>query len=433
MGRNRIWTEAKYREWRDLVASPTFGALRIAVQTGIDAADLNDLDPLMVEIGPRLNDARAAVRRAAASLEPASRARAVEVLLRANTESRTLSVADTYRLAMFYLTNPAVEHYDGRSVSEKLNLAPQDTSGFRKAPSAKRQPGELFRLLRDLHDALLTGSTNASDPDLEPLSPEVEAAVRHAQTGSSRELKDVARLIGSRYGTDLELTDFASLVVEDHQVIERLEMVVSLRDYDEESFLFHVTREFQARFNRYVVCIACGDPVHRNVDRTIPELRELIWLPDDTRDLDHRVTELINEGMLQIRDDKSAEGYQSVTFSPVPETDPLQQRLRAQGVDPDMYRLVSYDVRARGELRHYRSILPMQLRRARRHCAWLAEGPTYINRIVVDVSEFADAASSSAAKVHYFLPGRDVSTSPPRFERVVQNWTVRRHGFVICW
>jgi hypothetical protein len=137
--------------------------------------------------------------------------------------------------------------------------------------------------------------------------------------------------------------------------------------------------------------------------------------------------------MLQVRDERSVEGYDSVPFEPVARNDPMQARLHAQGVDDSKYRLIHYSIAADTELRHYRSVLPMQLRRARPHCSWFAEGPIYVNRIIVDISGFSDAATSEHPTVHYFLPGRTVSNQPPRFERIVHSWVVRRHGFVIRW
>jgi hypothetical protein len=216
-------------------------------------------------------------------------------------------------------------------------------------------------------------------------------------------------------------------------------MEVWLTDDGEDEFRFHVIREFHARFSEYTVAVVLGDDARASITRCIPELKDVIWLPPETEDLDSVVEEMIRDGLLELRDRRSRTGFKAARFVPLDDGHEFAIRISNDGVtSPTLYRLLTLQIPGEHELVHFRSTLHMPLRKSRRRCAWFADGPTFIERISVDLSGLTDAATSEHANVYFMLPGtRSYSTATElesrRFERVVREWAVRHHGFLIQW
>lgn len=445
MGRKKVWTDINRDGWEALRNKEGFKALESIASTGLLKAEPADIRPL-VEESPLLNSHenlssfRREIRKAIKRIESQARRDALLALLRSTPESELLSLDQCQSLARVYLGEAEANR---RSVARKVGKSEDkvtalemiagltnNNEGFRRAPKKSHRPGERLRLLRELYDQLVLDPSAVLDPEvtdqpLDPGRPEVEEDVE-------RDYDQIRRVLSRRYGTELELTRFAAVLIDEHRALENLSLKVELKDYDEEMFSFKVSREFRARFDRYVVGIAAGDRPHRAIMRLVPELRELIWLPAGT-DLDSTVSELVAEGLLMVRDPAAPSGYTPALFEDLQPRDSIAGRVETEGLDSSEYRLIEAQIDSSDEHRQYRSLLDMHLRRQRRRCTWFADGPTYVDEIQIDIGEFEDAATSSHVSVAYFLPGTDLPTPPQRYERSVQSWVVRHHGFTISW
>ncbi len=423
-------------------ATGAFETLELLATKGLSKVESSDVRPL-VEESPFLTSYtnltvfRREIGEAIGQVEPTASQLALRALLRASPESEPLSTDRAQSLARVYLgeaehAREKIARRKGKKGEDVTSLEmipglPTGNEKFRRGPKKTHSPGRRFLLLRELYDQLIPGVDSKAEPAIvdQPLD-----VVTY--TSGEEDVEEVRRILRRQYGTGLELTRFASIVIDDHRVIENLSLNVKLRDYCAEKFLFEVNRDFRARFDRYVVGIAAGDRAHRAVMRLVPELRELIWLPPDTN-LDTTVEELVSDGMLMMRDTSATTGYRSAHFDEVSADDPVAVRVETDGLDRKDYRLIEARLDHPNELLHYRSALGMHLRRERRRCTWFADGPTYVDEIQIDVSGLEDAATSNNVAVVYFLPGTDVALGPHTYEREVHSWIVRHHGFTISW
>jgi hypothetical protein len=441
MGRKKSWTAKNQKDWALLRATPTFQALEFLAGEGLLKVDPGDIREL-VEESPELTSHsnlatfRAEMMAAIERIEPEARREAVAALLRATPESEALKVAQAQALARVHLGE--ADNWRGqiakRSGKVESDVTPLEllegirtgNENFRRPPKPSRRPGERFRLLRDLYDQLSPGrDAGHAIVDQQPRGAAVSVEGR-------RDSEDVRQILKRQYDTELELERFAALVIDDHRAIEHLSLDVVLSNCCDELFLFSVNREFHARFDRYVVGIAAGSESHRASMRLVPELRELIWLPEGT-DLKRETTALVEDGMLMIRDTATTTGYRPALFDDVAADDPLAERVAGAGLREGEYRLIEARIENPDSLLHYRSSLGMRLKRERRRCTWFADGPTYVDKIRIDVSGMDDATRSSNLAVADFLPGTEIACGPQRFEREVHAWVVRHHGFTISW
>lgn len=451
------------------------------MQKGLEHLERSDVAALAaaspkLAAAASLSEIRQEIRSAAAGLEMPRNGAAL-ALLRATAESRSMGLESARRLTRVKLGEVAadarvpVARQRGKKPEELTDLEliaalrPAESAVLRRPPSPDRRPGDAFYLLREVHDALCLGHTESVDtvraPGLEP--PELSGPIaadrrqrpRVAAVGglavadppstparleaSEAAIESLRQLISAHFGTHLELTRFARGVLSAHEALENLSISVELLDGDETFFTFRVVREFKARFSRYVVGVAVGDEARAALIRCLPELRELIWLPPETPDLDTAVDELIEGGLLEIRNPRSASGYRSARFAPLaPDDDLLAQLAEHAEVDEDTVRLLAVEVGGEAELAQYRSSLDMRLARARRRCAWFVDGPVFIDRIRIDLRGFADAAESGHTNVYFFVPGTESYSSSTElerrhFEREVHDWALRQHGFAIHW
>lgn len=443
MGRKPLWTPEDFEDWEKLRSTPGFAALvKIAAKglAKIEPSDVRDL----VEESPMLSShenvtaARQGIRDAISRVEPKSRRLALEALMRASAISENMTSNRSYQLARVYLGEvdeslAPVARELGKDEAEltpleKLRAITGGNDSFRRTPKKGHRPGDRMYLLRDLYDQLFPAEKLS-----EPAGAVIDQPIDSVTYASGQsDLESVRKILQHQYDTTLELTRFASVVIDDHRAIEHLVMNVELRDCDDDYFWFDVKREFSARLDRYFVGVAAGPDAHRTVMRHVPELRELIWLPPNT-DLDAEVNDLVENGMLMVRDTSAASGYRAAGFTEVAEDDPVIQRLKQDGLDLRDYRLLEADRLNPEELLQYRSALCMRLRRERHRCTWFADGPTYVNKIQISVKDFRDAIESPTLSVAYFMPGSDRSHGPALFERDVQSWIVRHHGFTISW
>lgn len=444
MGREPSWTEKNWEDWDQLRTTPEFSALAGIATKGLSKLEPSDVKNLL-EASPVLTPSNnvTAIRRdfkdAISRVEPETRRLALEALMRASEISERMTVDGAQKLARVFLgeANGGLAGRARQLGKEESELTPLEKTGaltgdneaFRRAPKKGHRPGERMLLLRDLYDQLFPAE-GAPVPAAEVIADQPLDTVTYKSAQS--DLKHVRTILERQYETTLELTRFASIIIDDHRAIEHLSMNVELRDCDEDYFWFDVKRDFSARIDRYFIGIAAGEHSHRTVMRHVPELRELIWLPPDT-DLETEVDKLVRDGMLMMRDPKAASGYRAAEFVEIPEDDPVAERLRGDGLDRRDYRLLEAEEVIPDELLQYRSALCMRLRRERRRCTWFADGPTYIDDVSISIAGFADAADSNNLAVAYFMPGTDLSHGPDRFEREVQSWVVRHHGFTISW
>ena len=441
MSRKRSWTSKSEDDWALLRAMPAFQALEFLAGEGLFKAEPSDIREL-VEGSPELTSHsnlttfRAEIMAAISRIEPEPRREAVAALLRATPEAKALKVAQAQELARVHLGEAEswraqIAKRSGKAEGDVTPLQMLEgirtgNENFRRAPKSSRRPGERFRLLRDLYDQLFP------DRDAEPAIVDQQPRGGVVSAGAQRDSEEVRQILKRQYNTELELERFAALVIDDHRAIEHLSLDVALSNHCEELFLFSVNREFHARFDRYVVGIAAGSETHRAIMRLVPELRELIWLPEGT-DLEPVTTALVEDGMLMIRDAATTTGYRPALFDDVPADDPLAERVSGAELRAGEYRLIEARIENPDSLLHYRSSLGMPLKRERRRCTWFADGPTYVDNIRIDVSGMDDASGSNNLAVAYFLPGTEISCGPQRFEREVHDWVARHHGFTISW
>ncbi len=358
--------------------------------------------------------------------------------MRASNISENMTTERSYQLARVYLgeadenlvhlARELGKNEDELTPLEKMGAITGSNESFRRTPKIKHRPGQRMYLLRDLYDQLFPGE-EVPGPPVQVIDQPVD---RVTYASGQSDLERVRKILQRQYDTTLELTRFASVVIDDHRAIEHLVMEVELRDCDDEYFWFDVRRDFSARLDRYFVGVAAGQDAHRTVMRHVPELRELIWLPPDT-DLETEVDELVKNGMLMVRDTSAASGFRAAAFTEIPEDDPITERLKRDGLNMRDYRLLEADRLNPDELLQYRSALCMRLRRERRRCTWFADGPTYVNKVRISIGDFGDAVESPNLSVAYFMPGSDLSDGPDLFERDVRSWVVRHHGFTISW
>jgi hypothetical protein len=468
-GRKPTWGTRRYAEWQALRAQPAFKALETIASQGLEKVDPADLAPL-VSAAPTLSAKHAspsAVKKeiieAAVRLNDPARSQAVLVLLRETHESHPMPVASAHRLARVTL-GEADGHVD--ALASKLHRAPTqlelmdkipaDCSNFRRIPKKDRAPGKLFELLRDLYEELVPtpvdkpsttdveahseGATIPADTTYDASDPQAPISTRwRGKTPTVRDLAAIGRVVRKHYKTELDLTRFARAVLTPHDVIENLTIDVTLTDDGQDWYRFNVTRTFSARFIHYTAGVVLGDHARATLMRCIPELKELIWLPPETRDLDATVTELIKDGLLETRESTSSTGYRCAGFQPLADDHEFVKRLTLDGsLDPSTYRLLGVEITGSAELVGYRSTLHMPLARSRRRCAWFADGPVFVEKINIDLTDFTDAAESDHANVYFFLPGtdsysRDAERGSKKFERTVRDWILRHHGFMIHW
>lgn len=453
MGRRQSWTPENQAEWRTLRDDEAFKSIQRICTKGIRKVEHSDLDAL-VSASPHLSptdslaDLRKAVRGRVAQIPEPERRKALLVLFRATDESRSMPVEATLRLARVKLgeANPhraAVAKKKGIQESAVADLQlveglPTGNDTFRRVPKGSHAPGEYFLLLRDIYEELVPVDTAKFARGPLPAVEHVPPTLVPISEPQPEHIDVLRRIANEHYGTDLELTQFAKVFLNEHELIEGLSMDVALSDHSDDFYLYSVVRHFRARFKTYTAGVVLGDTARAALSRAVPELRDLIWLPLETPDLDKAVTELIRAGLLEIRDRSGASGYRSARFEPLSNPD-LDQRLEdAESLDSDLYRLLGVQVTDQSELLEYRSTLHMRLARKRRRCGWFVDGPTYVERITIDLSGFADAATSDHANVQFYLPGSDNYASPEeldqrRFERTVRDWAVRHHGYAIHW
>jgi hypothetical protein len=459
MGRKRLWSPEQYDAWRALRERPEFGAVEQLISIGLDKVDLPELDTLIVS-SPRLSPkdplsrVRRAIRDATKDVGDNRRTEALMALLRATDEARSLPLDSAHRLARVKLGEAAphsvsLERKLGRPPTslELADTIPRDNGHFRRAPKVDRKPGEYFVLLRELYRELVPEPRNAAmdDTDVRRGEKRQQSKPRVAKSSSGRapestNIEAVRKALKRHFRTELELTPLARVLLTDQEAIENLTMEVWLTDDGDDAFRFHVIREFHARFSEYTVAVVIGDDARASITRCIPELKDVIWLPPETGDLDAVVNEMIGDGLLELRDRRSRTGFKAARFVPLDDGHDFVTRLADDGVTSQaLYRLLALQIPGGGrELVHFRSSLHMPLQRARRRCAWFADGPTFIDRISIDLSGLSDAAMSEHANVYFMLPGtRNYSTATEleskRFLRVVREWAVRHHGFLIHW
>ncbi|MGE5700823.1 MAG: hypothetical protein ACM3VU_00240 [Arthrospira platensis] len=461
MGRIKQWLPQHYEEWCALRREPAFASLEQLVSRGLNRIDQPELQAL-VEASPTLaaasslSEIKATIRDAGQKLADSGRANALLVVLRATDESANLPTDSIHRLARVKLGEG-----DGHisTLERRLNRAPtslqladaipKDSSNFRRKPELRRKPGDLFFLLRELYRDLVPGAdipvlvSNENGHDEVKVHPASLAlpskpARRRAPTKSNIEV--VREAIRRHCQTELELTQFARVILTDLDVIENLTIDVKLTDDGEDWFDFNVVREFHAQFKEYTVGIVLGDESRAVLSRCIPELKDVIWLPPETQDLDAVANEIVRDGLLEVIDRRSKSGFTPLLFLPLPANHEFLARIaRTEAVTDASYRLLTADFDpGSGEHVHYRSTLCMPLHRTRRRCAWFADGPTFIDGISIDLSEFRDAAESDHTNVYFMLPGTsnysDVAErDDKRFKREVRDWVVRHHGFIIHW
>jgi hypothetical protein len=468
MGRKSRWGPDRYAAWELLRRDPAFTVIDTITSEGLHKVDAAELSPL-VSASPALTTKssspsalRAEIIEAAKRLTDPARSEAVLVLLRATEESRALPVASAHRLARVKL-GAGIPF--AAAATKRLERPPTDLElcseipregSFRRAPSEKRPPGELFELLRDLYHELVPdlmepptdadgeaeqqGATIPASTEYDSSDPEAPVSARwRGKTPTANHLAAIGRVVHRHYKTELDLTRFARAVLTPHDAIEGLTIDVTLTDDGEDWYRFNVIRTFHARFTHYTAGVVLGDHARATLMRCIPELKELIWLPPETRDIDAIVHELITDGLLETRDSTSSTGYRCAAFQPLGNEHEFAKRLRLDGsLDPNTYRLLGVDITDRAELVNYRSTLHMPLARGRRRCAWFADGPVFVEQINIDLTGFTDAASSDHANVYFFLPGTDsysrgTETGSKTFERTVGDWILRHHGFMIHW
>jgi hypothetical protein len=468
MGRPKIWDDDLYQAWVDRCSDPAFDVVKKLASRGLEKIDAAELAPLVSD-SPTLAklDSPSAVKKeisnAAERLNDPARRQAVLVLLRATHDSRSLGVASAHRLARVVLGEadchaPTLARRLGRPPTrlELIDTIPPDSSNFRRSPRKDRPPGELFELLRDLYYELVPvrfeppsdarrdteqqGATIPASTVYDASDPQAPVSTRwRGKTPAVRDLAAIRRVVHKHYKTDLNLTRFARAVLTPHDVIENLTIDVTLTDDGKDWYRFNVTRAFNARFIHYTAGVVLGDHARATLMRCIPELKELIWLPPETRNLDATVAELISDGLLETRDSTSSTGYRCAGFQALADDHEFVERLRLDGsLDPNTYRLLSVDITGSAELVSYRSTLHMTLARSRRRCAWFADGPVFVEKINIDLTGFTDAITSEHANVYFFLPGTDsysrgTETGSKRFQRTVDDWILRHHGFMIHW
>lgn len=450
-GRKPTWTAEQRAAWQALRDSPCFKELYSIVSVGLGQVDKASISTLLSE-SPYFSSesslsARNKIRAAIAKLPEPERQEALLAVLRATQESSGMSSVDSaFRLARVKLGEgephrERVARLVGRPADKVTDLelsdalVPKSNEKFRKTPG-RSKPGTLWLLLRDLYEQLLP--PDGEDLDLE--GPHAHPDTSELRTPPSKaDVDAVKAVVRQHYGTDLELTEFAKVLLTDHEVIEHLDMRVTLTDCDDDFYFYNVERHFQARFKHYTAAVAIGDATRAALMRCLPELKELIWLPPETPDLDEAVGELVQDGLLEIRDRSREGGYRSASFKRLPDDHDFEQRLREnESVQPESYRLLAVQITDEAELVDLRSTLHMRLNRSRRRCGWFADGPTYVDQVIIDLSGFADSATSDRANVYFFLPGtdgysREPEASKKRFERNVHDWVVRHHGFAIHW
>ena len=476
-GRKSTWGTPQSDSWLELRAQPAFQVLERLVSTGLYKLDISEMEPL-IDAAPALaslgdatpsavrNEILAAVRRVGAE----RRVAALEALLHATEESEALNVAAVHQLARVELgeadhLKKSAERRIKRDPTrldlvDELKLAvPDDSSNFRRAPSRGRPPGELFALLRDLYRELVPRTRERGGTVVAPNAPEVppkgatipgipdagagsEPSVSALWRGKSPNKEDIAaigRVARRHYGTELDLTQLARAVLTPQDAVENLTIDITLSDDGPEWFRFNVIRTFQARFTHFTAGVVLGDRTRASVMRLIPELKELIWLPPETTDIDAAVEELIEDGLLEVRDDDGSETYRPARFEHLGVDDELNARLSLdEDLDPAAYRLLALSLPGEPELVGYRSTLHMRLARSRKRCGWFADGAVYLNDVRIDLSQFSDTASNPNANVYFFLPGTNSYSDGAElgqkvFERAVNAWIFRHHGFAIHW
>jgi hypothetical protein len=454
MGRKRLWSPEHYAAWRELRGRAEFIALERLVSLGLRKVDLPDLDPL-IAVSPRLpagrplSDVKHAIEDTVNDIGDGPRSAALLALLRATEEAENLPLDAAQRLARVKLGEGDGHIPRLRAELERLptsleliDLISRDNGHFRRAPKADRKPGEYFLLLRDLYRELIPASRNGGDNirQVKNSSGRVGGGKAAAHARGTSELTAVRNALKSHFRTELELTQLARVLLTDQETIEHLAMDVTLTDHDADWFQFRVVREFHARFSDYTVAVVLGDEARAAVMRCIPELKDIIWLPSETPSIDVVVDEMVKGGLLALRDRRSQSGFKPAKFKRLNARHEFVRRIKDDAVtNPESYRLLALEIPGGGrELVHFRSSLHMPLLRARRRCAWFADGPTFIDRISVDLSGFSDAVASEDANVYFMLPGtRNYSTADELrskcFDRTVNDWVVRHHGFFIHW
>lgn len=465
MGRKKHWSSKRYEAWCALRKEPGFAVLELLGSMGIEKIDRTDLQGL-IKVSPALSDSASlseikdAICGAARRLTNDRRTDAMLVVLRATEESANLPTESVHRLARVKLGEadphiPTQERRLGRAPTELelIETLSKDNSNFRRGPNLKRKPGDYFLLLRELYSELVPGAEslfedsrtgpNSLSSDIAKSPPPVNpsASKKAAQRSpTTSNIEAVRKALKRHFRTELELTQLARILLTDQDVIENLVMDIKLSDDRDDWFRFKVIREFHARFTEYTVGVVLGDDARATVTRCVPELKDVIWLPTETPNLDAVVDEMIQDGLLEIRDRLSQTGFKAARFLPLQDDHNFVTRIEHDGaITKDAYRLLGIDIAGGdSEVVHYRSTLNMPLRRTRRRCAWFADGPTFVDRISIDLQEFTDAVDSEHANVYFLLPGassysKDVELKTKRFERVVHDWVVRHHGFIIHW
>jgi hypothetical protein len=466
MGRKKIWNDEKYDDWSGLLMEPAFVALQLIVSRGLKRVEKTDLGALL-SVSPHLSEAgsmsslRRGVADAITRLDDERVSDALMALLRAKPESKQLQKDQAIRLARvkFGEVDSQVEALEQRikatpTVYQLIELVSGDNGNFCKRPTHDRGPGDYFLLLRELYEELMPDSGHGSDVPSSHARDEAASVLTHdaksrgdphafpewpIRSPSEADIDAVGRIAGQHYGTQLALARLAKLLLTEHDAIESLNMSVELIDNDSKWYFFNVVREFHARFTRYTAAVVLGDDTRAAVMRCIPELKDVIWLPSETSDLDATVDEMIDEGLLEISDGASKDGYSSAAFRRLGGDHEYVKRLKGdKSVDPATYRLLEVEIADEAALVNYRSTLHMRLTRSRRRCAWFADGPTFIHKITIDLTGFTDAANSKHTNVFFFLPYADSYSKEDefgskRFERTVDDWILRHHGFVIHW
>lgn len=457
MGRRKEWLQRDYEVWRALRTEASFAALELLGGKGLDKVDQSELQPI-IERSPALTAATslAAIKTviidAAKGLANDRRRDALLVLLRATDESMNLATESVHRLARVKLgeADPHVVTLGRKlgatpSALALIQTIPQDNSNFRRAPNPKRKPGEYFFLLRELYRELVpTGASRSPiDERGQPGKQETQDTTLSTMTrvaASETNMNAVREAIRRHYGTELELTQMARVLLTDLDVIEKLKIDITLTDDGQDWFRFNVVREFQARFMEYTIGVVLGDDTRAALSRRIPELKDVIWLPPQTPNIDVVAGEMVNDGLLEGADRRAKGGFRPLQFQPLPSDHEFFSRMAEErDISKGSYRLLTIDRASNGsEAVHYRSTLHMPLHRSRRRCAWFADGPTFIDSITIDLSNFSDALNSAHANVYFMLPGTnsysdEAERSGKVFKRIVCDWVVRHHGFIIHW
>lgn len=275
------------------------------------------------------------------------------------------------------------------------------------------------------------------DVDLDQDLDMARAPISNLNTPSEIDLVEVKRIVNGHFSTELELSRLAENLLDAHPVIEHLNVHAALVETGAESYDYVFEREFQARFDQYIVGFSVGDEVKSVLMRRLPELKDVIWLPQDTSSVDSLIERFMEDGFLQQVNRQTEDGFEPVIFEPVESDDPAVISLDALGVARDRYRLMRARLGENPELRSYRSRICVPLPKSRRRCGWSADGLTYLDNLTIDISQMPDARESAQTNAYFFLPPGTVSATPSGnplgFRRRINDWILRNHGFCVQW